>query len=133
MELSKLRKDLRKKCLALRSIDRIIHSDKFAEAYLMTKEHTEIHAAIANGNVDFVFQWVEKTLVENLHISELSLRELRKKAAQYMIPRYNLLTKDELLQTLVQIMETERVANLQSDFIQSESNESILAELVGNG
>ena len=98
--------------LAMRSIDRIVNTHQFAEAFKIDKDHTDLNDAIQHCNAEWVHDWIDETLTKE--IGELSMRDLRTKAAQYRILRYTSLSKDQLIVALTQAIhharETQKAA-----------------------
>ena len=116
MTIETMQQAIRKKTLALRSIDRILHSDKFKEAFSLTVDHSVLVQALDACDSNAVSKWVDDTIKSSLHVGEMSLRELRKKAATMGIVRYNLLTKEQLLREIAQ---TTEIADVSPQAIQN--------------
>lgn len=106
--LSILRSDVHRQVLALRAMDRLVQTRLFEEAFNIEKDHRDLLEAIEHGNVEWIDDWIERTI--KLEIGELSMRELRLKAAQYRILRYTAMSKDQLIVSLTQAIHNAREA-----------------------
>lgn len=91
MTLSNLQERLHAHLLDVRRLERYVHTDSFILYYTKAtvKERENLIRLISQHAVDELVQIVEK---ENL-----TYRELRERALALHIPRYSLLTKEQLL------------------------------------
>ncbi len=97
MNIAKLRAEVHQRTINFRALDRLVESDRFTVACGLDPNNTRILFAINSGDVYAVEEWMKKVIVEELDLGELSVRELRAKAAQLGIPYPAKYTKDELI------------------------------------
>jgi hypothetical protein len=95
--VAKLRAEVHQRTVNFRALDRLVESAKFETAFGLDPCNTRILFAINSGDVYAVEEWMKRTIVEELDLGELSLRELRAKAAQLGITYPALYRKDELI------------------------------------
>jgi hypothetical protein len=91
---------IREELLRLRSIDRILHTENYSEAWLKAshQERTEAHRLVLLRDSKGLAKWIKGILYWDL--LERPVRELRKLAQQLGIKNYHILTKSELLSEL---------------------------------
>ncbi len=108
--ISKIVDDIHKKCLAFRSMDRLVSSAAFTEAWKLDPDNIWIKFALINGDVETVEDWIEITLKKD--IGEMSLRELRDYAMQLGIPNYTSYNKETLLIYIAQVQYARKAAKV---------------------
>ena len=96
-----LKAEVRNKALDFRNLERLMQSKDFDEAYKVDPDNVWIRFAIINGNVEEVRSWIKATLTEE--VGEMSIRQLRQRAAQLGISRVTIYTKDELIVKIIHI------------------------------
>lgn len=98
-----------------RALDRLLESDKFETAFSLDPDNTRIIFAVNSGDVYAVEEWMKNTLVQELDLGDLSIRELRAKAAQLGIPYPAKYTKDALIVRIAHVQrgsqEAQRVSH----------------------
>lgn len=95
-----IKSKVKDKALDFRNLERLVHSDDFALALSRDPNNTFVQFAIQCGNVAEVKAWIERTITRE--VGELSMRQLRARAAKLDIPRYSIYDKDELIVKIIQ-------------------------------
>lgn len=90
--LSNLQAAIRKRCLSLRAMDRLVHSTRFQEAFKIDPNFD-----VLTADIEAIESWIDSTLKTKLDISELSLRDLRARASKLGLLFVTKYTKDELI------------------------------------
>lgn len=98
--IMEIKSKVRDKVLDFRNLERLVNSDDFAIAFQRDPHNVYVDFAIQSGNVNEVKAWIEKTITRE--VGELSMRQLRARAAKLDIPRYSIYTKDELIVRIIQ-------------------------------
>lgn len=96
----RIKAEVKDKALDFRNLERLVYSDDFALALQRDPNNVFIQFAIRSGNVNEVKSWIEKTITRE--VGELSMRQLRARAAKLEIPRYSIYDKDELIVKIIQ-------------------------------
>lgn len=93
----KIRELIRRKILNLRSVERIIQSKAFEEAYnsatLMEQQEADNH--VHNGDSVNLTNWIRKRRIKDVAV--LSIRELKTLARHHHVSNYGRLPKASLL------------------------------------
>jgi hypothetical protein len=97
MNVAKLRAEVHQRTMNFRALDRLVESNRFEVACGLDPNNTRILFALASGDIHTVEEWMKSVIVEELDLGELSVRQLRAKAAQLGIQYPARYTKDELL------------------------------------
>lgn len=100
MKLLKLQSESRRLVLEYRNQDRIFQSEAFEEAWskATSKQREEIILWLDKPNVNFVKQWIKDIMEIGYH--KLTVKELRRLASYYHIPKYSRLLKNQLVEEL---------------------------------
>lgn len=99
--ISTIKAEVKIRALDFRNLARLVETPEFTEAMKLDPNNTWVKFAIINGNVEEVKNWIEDTLITE--VGEMSIRQLRKRAAMLDIPRYTMYTKDELIVRIIQV------------------------------
>lgn len=102
MELTKLRKQIHSALLDLRNTERFIFGDRFEEAYKKAKDIEQQVAEIwiKDRDISKLKAWSKKILLNGELIGSMSFEQLRERARELGIPKYNRLNKIQLLSTI---------------------------------
>lgn len=95
-----IKSQIKNKALDFRNLERLVHSDEFKIAFSRDPHNVFLQFALTSGNVEEVKKWIEKTLT--VEVGEMSIRQLRTRAARLNIPRYSIYNKDELIVKIIQ-------------------------------
>ncbi len=104
-----LKAEVRNKALDFRNLERLMQSPDFDEAWKADPENVWIRFAIANGNVEEVKSWIKATLTEE--VGEMTIRQLRHRAAQLGVSRVTMYSKDELICKIIQLQNDRKAQN----------------------
>ena len=102
MELTKIRKKIHSDLLDLRNTERFIFGDKFEEAYKNAKEEERenVQKFIIERDISNLKVWSKKILLNGETLDSMNFEQLRERAREVGIPRYNKLNKIQLLSTI---------------------------------
>ena len=95
-----LKAEVKNKLLEFRNLERLLTTPEFEAAWSRDQGNTFIVSAIKAGNLKVVKDWVQNILITE--VGEMSVRELRARAAKLGISRVSLYTKDELIVKIIQ-------------------------------
>lgn len=100
MKLLKLQNESRRLVLEYRNQDRIFQSEPFEEAWskATSKQREEVTYRLLHPDINFIKQWIKEIM--ELGFNSLTVKELRRLASYYHIPRYSRLLKDQLIKEL---------------------------------
>lgn len=101
-----IKSKVKDKALDFRNLERLVHSDDFALALSRDPGNVFIDFAISSGNVNEVKAWIERTITRE--VGEMSMRQLRARAAKLEIPRYSMYDKDELIVKIIQAQDARK-------------------------
>lgn len=85
--------------LSYRALQRLVNSPRFEQAFQLDPDNVRLQFALISGNFDAVSEWVTDTLSKEL--GNLSIAQLRNKAAGRGIRYYTSKTKDQLIQEIL--------------------------------
>lgn len=101
-----LKAEVRNKALDFRNLERLMQSTEFDEAWKADPNNVWIRFAIANGNVEEIKSWIRETLTTE--VGEMSVRQLRLRAAQLGLTRVSIYSKAELIVKIIQIQNSRK-------------------------
>lgn len=104
--------EVKTRALDFRNLERLVKTPEFQEALTLDPENIFIKFAIACGNVEEVKAWIEDKLITE--VGEMSMRQLRARAAKLDIPRYTIYTKDELIVRIIREQDARKASNTPS-------------------
>lgn len=85
--------------LSFRALYRLVNSPRFEQALNLDPENVRIQFALISGNFEAINEWVQATLGKEL--GNLTMAQLRIKAASRHILYYTTKTKDQLIQEIL--------------------------------
>lgn len=85
--------------LGFRALQRLVNSPRFGQAFELDPDNVRMQFALVSGNVDAVSEWVRDTLCKEL--GDLTIFQLRNKAAGRGIRYYASKTKDQLIREIL--------------------------------
>lgn len=102
MELTKIRKQIHSELLDLRNIERFIHGEVFEEAYKKSKDidRQAAEVLIRVKEISRLKTWAKKILLNGQALENMTFEQLRRRAGEMGIPRYNKLNKTQLVSTI---------------------------------
>lgn len=88
-------KIVKRKLLDFRALERLIQTELFERAVSLDGKNPDLEAALEDGNVEWIRDWMKTTLENDL--AAMTLSQLRAKARQYAIPYAHDLSKELLI------------------------------------
>jgi len=112
-QLPRLRLDLHNKLLAVRSLDRLVHSELFERAYAAAGEEARavVSERVRAGERQRVVEWIANVLRSSLLLEELPVTQLRDLAADCCVRGYRVMTKQGLISAIRRYSSDERRAH----------------------
>lgn len=107
MSLNQLKKRVHELLLSYRSMDRLVESRQFQEAYDLTKDKAELINRVLEADTDYVNKHVGQML--ETEVGTLSMSQLRQRASDLGIARYTTYTKDQLIVHIIQVLHARRI------------------------
>ena len=107
--IATIKAEIQMRALDFRRLVRLVDSPEFEEALKLDPDNVWVKFALASGNVQEVKEWIEDTLVTE--VGEMSMRQLRKRAAMLDIPRYTHYLKDELIVRIIREHDAQKLKN----------------------
>ena len=102
MELTKIRKQIHSDLLDLRNAERFVFGDRFEEAYKKAKdeERKNVEKFIVERDISNLKAWSKRILSNGESLDSMNFGQLRERAREVGIPKYNRLNKVQLLSTI---------------------------------
>jgi hypothetical protein len=100
MLIPDIQRQVHEKCLAFRTLDRLVASPVFEECFNGNPPSAELLDALNSGNTAYVQKWLDDRLTSE--VGEYSLRRLRELGRRIGISQVTTYSKDDLLIEIVQ-------------------------------
>lgn len=108
MDLPKIKDYIHEKLLRLRALDRLVTSRRFEAALKLDPDSEELRIAFSRESPSLVENWMNKVLIKEL--DDMSVRELRVRAARLHITFYTTYDKSALILKILEVQENARKA-----------------------